>query len=180
MRSPPDTALARDAERLVRSVEPAPLFEHTLRTFHLARAFADKRALPLDEEDLYIAALFHDVGLYAPHKSGARAFMFDSSRALREFLGGRADAERADAMARAIELHMLPFPRASAGPVAQALQVGAWMDAVGWRRWELAPVAREIERDHPRAGFFGEFAVGVARTCTSVRGCLGLLVPSWG
>jgi hypothetical protein len=61
--TPPDSATARRAEEAAAD-QPAALLGHAYRTWAFGRALATfDRAIRLDDELFYVAALLHDVGL---------------------------------------------------------------------------------------------------------------------
>src|SRR5688572_8463310 len=134
-----------DAARELLDEAPPAVKNHSIRTFLLGRAYARKRGVELDEEALCVAALFHDMGLLPHHLDPQKPFTQTSSELLAEFLEDRSFPEsNARVLRDAILLHMLPFPRWSRGPIAGLLQIGAWMDATGLRKWGVRQSAREI------------------------------------
>src|SRR5258708_4460768 len=113
-------------------------FAHSLRTYGCATAFAKKRKLSFDEEGLYVASLFHDTGLFLPWRDSSRAFQLVSAQHLRHFLEEhQIDPDRTNRLVQSIEYHVVPAPRWKLGEEVGLLHVGAWMDAIGWRRWTI-------------------------------------------
>jgi hypothetical protein len=174
----PDTPLVSEAMGLaLRAMTPA-LVHHSQRTFLLGAAWATKRKLAFDAEGLALAALFHDLGLCREYANPANAFTFASGRALRIFLEERGVPQvRIEPLVDAITFHMQVFPAWSRGPEAGLLQVGAWMDLTGLRRWSVWSDAREIARRHPRQGIDLSFPLALVRHSWRPRSCLGLLLP---
>src|SRR5882757_9248862 len=82
----PDSALARDVTQFVQDVEPQLLFDHSRRVFLWASLQGERRALDFDPELLYVAAMFHDVGLVEGHRSDHERFEIDGANAARAFL----------------------------------------------------------------------------------------------
>lgn len=175
----PDSSLVLDARAVVGPLLTPAVLAHSDRVFLLANAWAARRQLAFDEEGLCLAALFHDAGLFAPWKKAGEPFTLGSSGALRDFLEARQiPADRIGRLSDAIELHMMLLPRWSKGPEAGLLQVGAWMDVTGLRRWSVRTEARAIAQAHPRQGFDLEFPGRVLGAIGSVRAATGLLCPA--
>src|SRR5262245_50372354 len=106
----PDTALVLEAEAAVAAILETAVLQHSRRAFLLGRAYAQAKAIDFDEEDLCLAALFHDVGLFV--RPRGMPFPLASSRSLKEFLDARGlDRARVAAMVDAIDFHMQLRPR---------------------------------------------------------------------
>ena len=174
----PDTSLLREATQLAQGSLPSPILAHSRRTFLLGRAYAREKRISLDEEDLLLAALFHDLGLSDAYADRRKAFTEIGADLLEQFLSERGDAARGRCLAEAIDLHMQLFPRWSRGPVVGLLQVGAWMDA-SRRKLRTVGQARvaEIEAAYPRADFDPEFRRRLLGSLGSLRACTHLLFP---
>jgi HD superfamily phosphodiesterase len=68
----PDSKIAREAAELVRQHESELLFNHSVRVFIFGAMKGMRQNLKFDSELLYVAALFHDLGLvdaYHRHKA---------------------------------------------------------------------------------------------------------------
>ncbi len=175
----PDSSLVTRAVGLVRAVMPESMFRHSVRTFLLARAYARRRGIEHDEEGLALAAIFHDLGLCPPYRDRARPFPEAGSRALRGFLAEAGGApERASPLADAIDFHFQLRPPWSQGAVAGLLQVGAWMDCTGLRRWAVWRESRAIARAWPRGGWDLLLPVRLLGSCGSWASCAGLFFPA--
>src|SRR5246127_1855176 len=70
----PDSKLAREATELVRDTESPLLFNHSTRVYYFASLAGKRRGLKFDSELLYIAALFHDMGLTPKYASKMNRF----------------------------------------------------------------------------------------------------------
>jgi hypothetical protein len=177
MNSLPDTQLTREALDVVRPVLPPAILRHSQRAFLLAGSYAEAKKIAFDEEGLYVAALFHDVGLIV-REDGQKAFPERSADALRTFMAEPSARPRAAALASAIEAHMALWPKWSRGVEAGLLHVGAWMDVVRRGAASLPEgLIAEIETSLPRAAFEKEFRRHVMRSMTSLRACFRLFVP---
>src|ERR1700681_3178802 len=82
----PDSKLAREATKLVRDTESPLLFNHSTRVYYFASLAGKKRRLKFDPELLYIAAMFHDMGLTAQYSSKADRVEVDGANSARAHL----------------------------------------------------------------------------------------------
>ena len=82
----PDSKLAREAAELVRQHETEMLFNHSVRVYNVGAIKGLRQSLKFDAELLYIAALFHDLGLIDAYHTHTKRFEVDSADAAREFL----------------------------------------------------------------------------------------------
>src|ERR1700743_3399214 len=105
----PDSQLAREATELVRQYEDAMLFNHSVRVYAFGAIKGIRQQLKFDSELLYIAALFHDLGLVDHYHTPTKRFEVDGADAAREFLKARGIPEpKADLVWEAIALHTTP------------------------------------------------------------------------
>jgi len=149
--------LARAAEECARRILPAPLLNHSYRTYVFGRAIGELEGLDVDTELLFAGALLHDTGLVNPR--GTADFTLTSARLARE-VAERVGLSTAatDTLMTAITLHHSPGVTLDYGPVAYLLSAGAAVDVIGLRLWELPPsTIREALGEHPRAGFKTSF-----------------------
>ena len=77
----PDSKLAREATALVRDTEPSLLFNHSTRVYYFASLAGKRRGLKFDPELLYVAAMFHDMGLTPRYSSKSDRFEVDGANA---------------------------------------------------------------------------------------------------
>ncbi len=82
----PDTKLAQEATELVRDTEPSLLFNHSTRVYYFGSLAGKRRGLKFDPELLYIAAMFHDMGLTPRYSSKSDRFEVDGANSARAFL----------------------------------------------------------------------------------------------
>src|ERR1700751_3704752 len=82
----PDSKLAREATELVRDTESPLLFNHSTRVYYFASLAGKRRGLKFDPELLYIAAMFHDMGLTLQYSSKSDRFEVDGAKRARAFL----------------------------------------------------------------------------------------------
>jgi hypothetical protein len=150
---PPDSPLTRAATDAAAKVLPAPLLNHSHRTYRLGRAVGELEQVEVDAELLFAAALLHDTGLVTA--TGRDDFTLTSARIARDVaeLVGLSTAAT-QTLQTAITMHHNPRVTLDAGPVAYLLSAGAGVDVAGVRAW-LLPRATlsSVVRDHPREGF---------------------------
>src|SRR5690242_11309850 len=82
----PDSLIARQAEQIVCDCEPEFLFNHSVRVYLFGALHGRNLRLTFDEELLYIASLFHDLGLMDDYGSKDERFEVDGANAARDFL----------------------------------------------------------------------------------------------
>ena len=82
----PESKLTREATELVRDTESPLLFNHSTRVYYFGSLAGKRRGLKFDPELLYIAAMFHDMGLTPRHSSKSDRFEVDGANAARAFL----------------------------------------------------------------------------------------------
>ncbi len=93
----PDSKLAQEAAELVRQYENELLFNHSVRVYVFGAIKGIRQSLKFDSELLYIAALFHDLGLIDHYHTETKRFEVDGADAAREFLRSHGiDEPKAD------------------------------------------------------------------------------------
>jgi HD domain len=159
---PPDSRIAREAqEQLAESAGPM-VINHSHRTFAFGAAIAAHDGIDFDREVVYVASLLHD--LYwerpqePPHPHCFTLPAAESALALASANGWAEERRRAVADAIALHLNVWP-PRDS--NESNVVFVGARLDVVGYRHWDLDPAtADRILRRHPRLDLKRESARG--------------------
>ena len=102
----PDTALAKEALSLARSVESTELFNHSLRTYLFAELIAKAKHIDHDVELVYVASILHDMGLCPKYMSASDPFEVDGANVARTLLASHGVKNaRADTAWDAIALH---------------------------------------------------------------------------
>jgi hypothetical protein len=130
--SVPDSKMAREATELVRDTATPLLFNHSSRVYCFAALAGEQRALSFDTELLYMASMFHDMGLTARYNSPADRFEVDGANAAREFLRQRGiDQQQIDTVWAAVALHTTPGIPQYMHPVIALTAAGVLMDVVG-------------------------------------------------
>ncbi|MEX3959613.1 HD domain-containing protein [Trinickia sp. EG282A] len=128
----PDSQLAREATQLIRDTESELLFNHSTRVYLWGALIGKRQNLVFDPELLYIAAMFHDIGLTSVFRESHLRFEVDGANAAREFLRSHhIDEADVQKVWTAVALHTTPgIPEHMHGEIA-LVQAGAGMDVAG-------------------------------------------------
>jgi hypothetical protein len=151
----PDTQIARDTTDFIRDTEDDLLFHHSRRVFLFGALQGRQHGLDPDLELLYVAAMFHDIGLTAGFRDSQLRFEVDGANAAEKFL---RDHGCDDATVRkvwlAIALHTTPGVPDFLDPEIALLHSGVKTDVVGVGLGDLAGDARDaVTAAHPRPDF---------------------------
>jgi hypothetical protein len=151
----PDSRLADEAMQLVRDVSTQLLYDHSRRVYLWGALQGANRGLQYDAELLYIAALFHDLGLIDGHRSRDERFEIDGANEARRFLEQRGVPETSVMTVwEAIALHTTPEVPRYKQPVVALVQAGVELDVLGQGFDDVSAEARaEVVAAHPRTGF---------------------------
>src|SRR6195952_4019078 len=165
----PDSKLAREAAELGRSYENEMLFNHSARVFVFGAIKGVRQKLKFDSELLYVAALFHDLGLVDHYHTATKRFEVDGADAAREFLKGRGIPEpKADLVWEAIALHTTPGIPQYMRPEIALTNAGVLVDVVGVGYDEYTPEQRDqVISAFPRGDFKNEFLE--IQTCSALK-----------
>ncbi len=151
----PDTALVRDATDFIRGAEDDVLFHHSRRVFLFGALHGRRLGLAPEPELLYVAAMFHDLGLTARYGTSTQRFELDGADAARDFLLERGVGQSdADKVWLGIALHSTPEVPARLDPETALLAVGVKTDVVGVGLDDLPRDAVDaVTAAHPRPDF---------------------------
>ncbi|MBO4226872.1 HD domain-containing protein [Bradyrhizobium neotropicale] len=165
----PDSKIAREAAELVRQHETEMLFNHSVRVFVFGAIKGIRQNLKFDSELLYIAALFHDLGLADAYQTQDKRFEVDGADAAREFLRSHGIPKpKADLVWEAIALHTTPGIPEYMRPEIALTNAGVLMDVVGRGYDEYTPEQRDqVIAAFPRGDFKREFIE--VQTCSALR-----------
>ena len=165
----PDSKLAREAAELVRSYEDEMLFNHSVRVYVFGAMKGIRQKLKFDSELLYVAALFHDLGLVDHYHTETKRFEVDGADAAREFLRARGIAEaEADLVWEAIALHTTPGIPQYMRPEIALTNAGVLVDVVGVGYDDYTPEQRQqVIAAFPRGDFKNEFLE--IQTCSALK-----------
>ncbi|GAB3394403.1 HD domain-containing protein [Humibacter soli] len=151
----PETEAAADTTRLVEGMSSPLLYDHSRRTFLFAALHAQRLGLEPDLELLYVASMFHDVGLQTPYPEKVQRFEIDGADHARHFLLKHGfSADSADIAWQAVALHSTPEIPGRMRPEIALTSFGVLTDVVGFGLDQLpADAVREIVAVHPRDDF---------------------------
>ena len=151
----PDTALVREATEFIRSAEDDVLFHHSRRVFLFGALHGRRLGLQSDLELLYVAAMFHDLGLTAHYGTSTQRFEMDGADAARDFLLEHGvEQSDADKVWLGIALHTTPEVPARLDLETALLAAGVKTDVVGVGREALSSeVIDAVTAAHPRPDF---------------------------
>lgn len=151
----PDSKLAYEATELVRDSTSELIYHHSRRVYFFGSLQGRNRDLGFDPELLYIAAMFHDLGLGESFHRSGRRFEVDSADEARRFLQARQVPE--DSIRRvwtAIALHTTPGIPEFMEPEVALVTAGVEYDVLGIGYHDLAEAERAaVVSLHPRPGF---------------------------
>ena len=150
--APPDSRASREAEELVAEMTSGMVANHSHRTFAWGAALAAHDGLRYDREVAYVGSLLHDLFWERPTEPpGPHCFTLPAvDRATVLCSSAGWDQPRSDAAAEAITLHLNVWPPRDA-PEAYVVFVGARLDVVGYRYWDLHPdTVDTVLARHPR------------------------------
>ncbi|MBI2421533.1 MAG: HD domain-containing protein [Candidatus Hydrogenedentes bacterium] len=153
--TPPDSALARAAESACRNLSPEYLFNHCARSYAWGRIFGAQLGLKPDPELLYLAAMYHDMGLTETH-GGAQGrpacfSLIGADVAAQAMTAAEYSARAIDTVCEAITLHLNIGVDLAYGPEAHLLNLATAVDTTGLRLWRMpkAAIGAVLAR-HPR------------------------------
>ena len=128
----PDSPLAREVAELIRDTESELLFNHSTRVYLWGAMLGRRNRIAFDPELLYVAAMFHDIGLTSAYRDSELRFEVDGANAARDFLRSRhIDEADVAKVWTAVALHTTPgIPEHMHGEIA-LVQAGAGMDVAG-------------------------------------------------
>lgn len=128
----PDSTMAREVTQLIRDTESELLFTHSTRVYYWGALLGKRKGLIFDSELLYVAAMFHDLGLTSIYRESQLRFEVDSANAARDFLRGHhINEDDIEKVWTAVALHTTPgIPEHMHAEIA-LVQAGAGMDVAG-------------------------------------------------
>jgi HD domain len=159
----PDSQFTRKAVSIVDRVHDKAMAGHLHRTWWFAEFLGNKRGLKYDREIVYLASLYHDLGLSEEYIADNR-FETDGANAARKIL--LAD-QYADAKAQlvwdGIALHSSAGIADQKAPEIALIYFGAHVDVFGLWMDEITPgFVDDVLQLYPRAGFKAAFQEALA------------------
>lgn len=149
----PDSQIVHDAEARALELQPPWLTNHGYRGYFYSLALAQSAGLTPDPELLFIAAMFHDVGLCG-EISDERCFTLDGVDAA--YAAARdLEPEALEIIGNAITLHFNPeVPVEDHGVEAHLLHEGIIYELAAFRRPRIDPLTHSVITDrYPRLDF---------------------------
>lgn len=154
----PDSALARATTEYIRDQQDDLLFNHSRRVFLWGALTGERKGLAYDAEQLYVGAMFHDLGLVEQHRSADLRFEVDSANAARAFMQpfGLSEGDM-EQVWLSIALHTTPGVPEHLRPNVALVTAGVEMDVLGINYGEFGDEQREVvTHAHPRGEDFKE------------------------
>jgi HD superfamily phosphodiesterase len=153
--SVPDSVLARQAAELVRDAADDLVFEHSSRVFLFGALQGSLWGLEFDPEVLYVAAMFHDLGLTPRYRRVDQRFEIDGADEARRFLlANGIDENRARIAWTAVALHTTPEIPHRMEPEVALVTAGVELDVLGIGYKDVPEEVRDaIVAAHPRPDF---------------------------
>ena len=166
----PDSKIAREAAELVRQHESELLYNHSVRVFLFGAIKGIRQNLKFDPELLFVAALFHDLGLVEAYHTDTKRFEVDGADAARDFLRSHGIPEpKADLVWEAIALHTTPGIPQFMRPEIALTNAGVLVDAVGIGYDDYTPEQRDqVTSAFPRGDNFKSDFIRV-QTCSALK-----------
>ena len=154
----PDSQLARELTQLIRDTESELLFSHSTRVYLWGALIGKQKAMKFDPELLYVAAMFHDIGLTSLYRESQLRFEVDSANAARDFLRSHRISESdIDKVWTAVALHTTPGIPEHMHPEIALVQAGAGMDVAGRGFEQFTYAQREaVVAAYPRGAGFAD------------------------
>jgi hypothetical protein len=155
----PDSPMAREATDLVRQAADALLFHHSRRVYLWGMLQGRHRGLVADPELLYVAAMFHDLGLTSKYRSTDQRFELDGADTARTFLldHGYSVTEARNAWL-GIALHTTPGVPDRLEPEIALVTAGVETDVLGLALDAISEdQMAQVIAAHPRK----DFAAGI-------------------
>ncbi|MCX4779134.1 HD domain-containing protein [Streptomyces sp. NBC_01264] len=151
----PDSRLAKEATELVRDSVSELLYDHSRRVYFFGSLQGRRLGIEADPELLYVASMFHDLGLTEPFRTSGRRFEVDGADEARRFL--RTHGVPEDAVRRvwtAIALHTTPGIPEHMEPEVALVTAGVEYDVLGIGFHDLSEADRAaVVALHPRPRF---------------------------
>ncbi len=151
----PDSNLVREATEYIREAEDDLLFDHSRRVFLFGALRGLRLGLQPNLELLYVAAMFHDLGLTERYRNSDLRFEVDGANAARDFLLQHGvDAADTRKVWLGIALHTTPGVPQFLEPEIALVTAGVETDVIGLGREEVSPEAiAAVTAAHPRPDF---------------------------
>lgn len=154
----PHSKIINEVQQLVQDTASELLYQHSSRVYHWGALAAKQRKIDVDHELLYIACMFHDLGLTEQYCSCDKRFEVDGADAAATFMKDHGFSQSdIDKVWTAIALHTTPgIPEFMAAEIA-LVTAGVEMDVLGLKYDTYTKEEREaVTNLHPRELGFKE------------------------
>jgi HD superfamily phosphodiesterase len=151
----PDTKLVAEATELVRESATPLIYHHSRRVYLFGALRGREQGLSYDPELLYVAAMFHDLGLTLKYRRIDQRFEIDGADEARKFLlrHGISD-DAATRVWTAIALHTTPEIPLHMAPEIALVTRGVELDVLGIGYEAITDEQRAaVTAAHPRPYF---------------------------
>ncbi|ENX35574.1 hypothetical protein F889_01243 [Acinetobacter colistiniresistens] len=154
----PDSQVTKEVQELIRDTESELLFHHSSRVYHWGALAAKQRKIQVDHELLYIACMFHDIGLTEQYCSCDKRFEVDGANAAVDFMKNHGFSQAdMDKVWTGIALHTTPGIPEFMAPEIALVSAGVEMDVLGLNYNSYSEEERDaIIASHPRENRFKE------------------------
>ncbi|GAA3079385.1 HD domain-containing protein [Pseudonocardia yunnanensis] len=151
----PDSQIANETTAFIQDAESPLLYHHSRRTYLFGVLHGQRLGIKADPELLYVAAMFHDLGLVEGHRNLTQRFEVDGADAARDFLLAHdVPADAARLVWLSVALHSTHGIPRFMEPEVALLAAGVRVDVDGAGMDLLDPAAiEEIIAVHPRCDF---------------------------
>lgn len=151
----PDSKIASGAQNILREFGNDLLWNHSHRVYLFGALLGKNRKMKFDTELLYVAALFHDLGLTKRFRSPNERFEVDGANAARNYLREQRVTENdIDTVWTAIALHTTLGVTHHMKSEIHLIFEGVGYDVMGDCFDELTSETREqVTSAYPRDGF---------------------------
>jgi hypothetical protein len=166
----PTMPWAQAALDLVRTREPRPVANHSIRSYFFARLRAEHEGMSaeVDSRLLFAATVLHDIGLSTDTTSRAR-FEVDGADQAAEFLRTNGfDEPEVDVVWEAIALHTSPGIAERRGPIAMLTRAGVGIDFGQGAEIVDEEQARRIHQAYPRMSMVSSVVEAIVAQCGKV------------
>ncbi|GAA3123773.1 HD domain-containing protein [Planomonospora alba] len=155
----PDTPACRAALEAATAYCTPSLLGHSVRAYLWAAAYAQARDIAFDAELLYVAAMFHDIGLVAEFDSRTVPFEEAGGHVAWVFAAGAGwPVERRRRVSEVIVRHMWDEVDVTADPEGHLLELSTGLDISGRRPEDWpAELRAEVLARYPRLEIGKEF-----------------------
>ncbi|WP_405057207.1 HD domain-containing protein [Kribbella sp. NBC_01505] len=155
----PVTPAATAALEVAEAYQSPTLQSHSRRVYLWATGLAAQENIRYDDELLFVAAMFHDLGLVPVFDSHTVSFEEAAGHLARVFAAGAGwSPERRERLGEVIVRHMWPDVSVAEDPEGHLISRAAALDIVGKDFDELSPEFRaDVLAKFPRLGLTDEF-----------------------